>query len=262
MERKKKSMREDEDLKFLGKVLSEDLNTLVAIITTDKDGKKRMTEGLTDTDLYKKHHPNHTAYWQDIAREVQLFGGNSISNLLRGGTGVAYEEILKDICKTNKVKLSDSMSIIDIESELLLKIFESSLDGLDNKQREELLKELKISSKDLSEEAIIIAVQAALKNPLIFKMLSNLIAKSVLKALTGKGIQIVGQQTLAKGVSVLTGPIGWGITAGWTALELAGPAVRVTMPAVLEIIFLRQKTKTKMYKFKYFCKQFIIFKKI
>ena len=42
-------------------------------------------------------------------------------------------------------------------------------------------------------------------------------------------------------MSILTGPIGWVITGLWTAIDIAGPAYRVTIPAVIEIVVLRQK---------------------
>ena len=66
--------RHDPDLEFLGSCTSEELNELVALLTYDKDGEKRYTEGLTTKNSYKRHYPNHSKYWQDIAEEVQLFG--------------------------------------------------------------------------------------------------------------------------------------------------------------------------------------------
>ena len=41
--------------------------------------------------------------------------------------------------------------------------------------------------------------------------------------------------------SILTGPIGWAIMGAWTAIDLAGPAYRVTMPSVIYIALLRQQ---------------------
>ena len=44
---------------------------------------------------------------------------------------------------------------------------------------------------------------------------------------------------LTKTASLLTGPIGWVITGLWTAIDLAGPAYRVTIPAVIQVAYLR-----------------------
>jgi len=46
---------------------------------------------------------------------------------------------------------------------------------------------------------------------------------------------------LTKTMSILTGPIGWVVTGLWTVIDIAGPAYRVTIPAVIEIAALRQK---------------------
>ena len=42
-------------------------------------------------------------------------------------------------------------------------------------------------------------------------------------------------------MSLLTGPVGWVITGAWTLIDIAGPAFRVTLPAVIQIAVLRKK---------------------
>ena len=42
-------------------------------------------------------------------------------------------------------------------------------------------------------------------------------------------------------ISAFAGPVGWAITAAWTAYDVAGPAYRVTIPAVIQVAFLRQQ---------------------
>ncbi|AGQ95809.1 hypothetical protein cje11_01026 [Campylobacter jejuni subsp. jejuni 60004] len=51
--------------------------------------------------------------------------------------------------------------------------------------------------------------------------------------------------TLTRALSLFSGPVGWTIMTTWTALDLASPAYRVTIPAVLQIIILRLKHNTK-----------------
>ncbi|MYZ51250.1 hypothetical protein F5985_03625 [Malikia spinosa] len=64
-----------------------------------------------------------------------------------------------------------------------------------------------------------------------------------MKALIGRGLSFAATGTLMRAASVLTGPIGWAITGIWTAVDLAGAAYRVTIPAVIQVAFLRQKIK-------------------
>lgn len=49
-------------------------------------------------------------YWDEIAEELQLFGGNTFMNLIKGNKVVLYREILCDVCvrlKVNYNKKSD-----------------------------------------------------------------------------------------------------------------------------------------------------------
>ena len=44
-------------------------------------------------------------------------------------------------------------------------------------------------------------------------------------------------------MAILTGPIGWAITAAWTLIDVGGAAYRVTIPAVIQVAFLRSRKK-------------------
>ena len=61
--------------------------------------------------------------------------------------------------------------------------------------------------------------------------------------LTGRGLTIAANAALTKWLSVLAGPIGWAVTALWTVIDIAGPAYRVTIPAVIQIAYMRQKPR-------------------
>jgi uncharacterized protein YaaW (UPF0174 family) len=71
--------------------------------------------------------------------------------------------------------------------------------------------------------------------------LTVIIANAVLKVLIGRGLTFAGGATLTRTMAVLTDPIGWVITGAWTMVDIASPAYRVTIPAVIQIAALRQK---------------------
>ena len=71
--------------------------------------------------------------------------------------------------------------------------------------------------------------------------LTLIIANSILKALIGRGLSFGGNILLTRTMAVLTGPIGWAITAAWTLIDVGGTAYRVTIPAVIQIAALRSK---------------------
>jgi uncharacterized protein YaaW (UPF0174 family) len=68
-----------------------------------------------------------------------------------------------------------------------------------------------------------------------------IVVNAILKALIGRGLSFAGNAALTRTMAVLTGPIGWAITGIWTAIDIASPAYRVTIPAVIQVAALRQK---------------------
>ena len=80
------------------------MRTLCDILIKDNDGNIRLSEKLTDTDSYYNCYPHNTkGMWQDIAAELQRFGGNTFLNFYRHGRGPAYESIVLDVCKKMEV---------------------------------------------------------------------------------------------------------------------------------------------------------------
>jgi len=244
-------MREDIDLEFLKECSHTDLDTLVQILVYDKDDKKRVSETLSSSEKYMRYYPKHAYYWDEICHELQCYGGNTISNIFRSGKGITYREILEDVCDTLKVKYNSTLSTEKIEELLLLSIFEDSLEKMSDEERKELLKNFNQKTTDLSTSAIMAIAQTTIRTSgFASYRLSAIVANAVVKTLTGRGLTLVGNQTLMKGVSIMSGPIGWAITGGLTAIQVSGPAYRVTIPAVIEIIYLRRKSKQPLNRVK------------
>lgn len=235
--------RNDADLEFLAEIKSEDLNDLVYCLTYDKDGEKRITEELTESSAYKTYNPDHHQYWELIAAEIQCFGANSFATLFRGGKGVLYKEVLTDVCDKLKVNYNYNSTVEKIETHLLMKILEDSIDKLSPD-------ELQILARDLGMKNFSGITPQALTG--IFQTVFQLggfksyqytliIANYIMKAILGRGLSLAGNAVLTRTMSVLAGPIGWAITGLWTAFDIAGPAYRVTIPAVIQVAVLRQK---------------------
>lgn len=230
----------DSDLEFLRELESEELDSLVEILTKDKDGETRISEFLTTNDLFKKFYPNHKEYVELIMNELQEFGGNSFLNLFRGG-GVLYKEILCDVCDKMKVNYNKNSSAQTIEINLLMKVLQTSLDEMSEEEKRDFIKELDIKTTDFSSQGVTAALQALIKiggfksYTIILKSI-NLITK----ILIGRGLSFAANRAIVKTTSILAGPVGWILTGAWTAIDLAGPAYRVTVPAVVQVAYLRQ----------------------
>ena len=235
--------RDDADLHFLSEMSSKDLDSLVQCLVFDKDGKKRHTEELSGSSGYKKSYPNHNEYWQDIAAEIQTFGANSLATLVRGGKGVLYKEVLIDVANKLKANFNSKSDVSIIEQALLMKVLEGALNKMTAEEREALAKEAGLSAvAQLAPDAAIAIFMAAFKTGGFQSyQLTLIIVNSILKATIGRGLTFAGNAVLVRTASILTGPIGWAVMGAWTAIDLAGPAYRVTMPSVIYIALLRQQ---------------------
>jgi uncharacterized protein YaaW (UPF0174 family) len=235
--------RYDDDLEFLQAINSVDLADLVYCLTHDKDGEVRFTEELTTSDSYKSHYPDHSQYWELIAAEIQCFGANSFATMLRGGKGVKYKEVLTDVCDKMKVNYSKDSSVEKIENNLLMKILTDALEKMSPEELKELAEAEGVkNTSGITAEAIVGVFQAVFRAG-GFKsyQLTLIIVNAIMKALIGRGLAFAGNAALTRTMAILTGPIGWVITGLWTAIDIAGPAYRVTIPAVIQVAVLRQK---------------------
>ncbi|MBC6573230.1 DUF3944 domain-containing protein [Escherichia coli] len=233
--------RSDPDLVFLKDCTDEQLDDLVYLLTHDKDGAARLTEELTRNSNYKSHYPNHSIYWEDIAAEIQCFGANTFATMFRGGKGVLYKEILCDVCKKMKVNFNKDATTEVIEQNLLMKIATDALDSMTPEQIKELGMEFGIkNTSGLTSQTLTAAFQTIFQRG-GFKsyQLTVIIVNQVMKALIGRGLPLVVNGTLMRIMSILTGPIGWAVTGLWTAVDIGGTAYRVTIPAVIQVAFLR-----------------------
>lgn len=225
----------------LAKASNDDLDVLVRYIV------EASTESLSGHDLYKRHSPNHQKYAAEILKEIRLFGGNTFANLFRS-EGPEYLEVVQDVAgKFGVPKASDFTSVAALEEELIQKILRDALKKAEGKEREDMeaiLKEAGLGQSDLSallSGSSLLALLGTKAASLVTYELSTIIAGAVAKQLLGVGIRAAGGAVIGRGIAALTGPIGWVITGVWTAIDLAGPAFRVTVPCVLHIAMLRQR---------------------
>lgn len=239
-------MAYDKDLEFLGAMKSEDLDILVSTLTHDKDGEKRWSEMLTISEVYKRHYPNHQEYLGEIIDELQRFGGNTFINILRG-RGVYYREILCDVCDKCKVNYNENSKVKRIEELLLQKILKDSLEKMSKEDLEKLSRELgldktrNIGNLAKGNLATMIMQSAIQAGGFASYKIALFVANAVAKQMLGRGLTLAANATLTRTMSVFAGPLGWALTALWTAWDFAGPAYRVTIPAVIQVAYLRQK---------------------
>ncbi|OIJ16213.1 oxidoreductase [Anaerobacillus arseniciselenatis] len=234
------NFREDKDLVFLKYSNNEDLEILVNYLTKNQKGKKRFNSELAMERKYVDNTPNHQAYWDLIAAELQTYGSNGVARVIRGNKGVYYKEILIDVCKKLKVNFNNKSDVVIIERNLLMKILTDSLEKMDNEELKKVIEELDLKMDTFNKQAVLVAIQAAIKAG-GFKsyQLAMIVANAVSKQLLGRGIALGGNAALARVLGIFAGPVGWTIMGLWTAVDLAGPAYRVTIPSVIQVAYMR-----------------------
>jgi uncharacterized protein YaaW (UPF0174 family) len=235
--------RKDPDLEFLASCDNDDLGILVDLLTRDKDGEVRWTEELTDSEEFKQYYPDHKKYWELIAAEIQTFGANTFSTIIRGGKGVLYREVLTDACDKMKVNYNKKSSISQIEVNMLMKILTDSLNDMSPQELKEAVEMLNLpTGNNYTKEAVLIAMQIAIKQSGFFAYRAAvIIANAVAKALIGRGLTFATNAMLTRAISVFAGPVGWVIAGLWTLFDVAGPAYRITIPAVIQVAYMRLK---------------------
>ena len=224
----------------LEKANNDDLQYLVEIITN------AMTNALDSDELYKKYQPDHKKYVGVIASEIRAFGGNTFANMLRGGKGPEYKEIVCDVADKLKSPYNKNASIEKVEDAILETVLTQALEKMSESEKQDLLKEIgegknySITGPALTTAFITIFRMGGFKSYQLTVIITNAIVKAVL----GHGLRLGANAGLTKLMSILTGPIGWFITGIWTAIDIAGPATRVTIPAVVYVAMLRKKYNT------------------
>lgn len=236
--------KQDDDLEFLQFCTNDDLGILVDILIKDKDGVKRRTEGLTTEERYKNCNGDYVKIWDLIAGELQLFGGDSIMNLLRGGRGNKYRNILSKVCKRNKVDFDSESTTEDIEVALLLKILGDSLEDISEEELREFGDQVGVDLKKGIPGGIAAALRLAI-NMGGFKsyQLAVIVANAAARKLAGRGLAVAANAALARWLGVFAGPAGL-IVSGLLAIPMiTSPANRLIGQACVLVAYMRQKNK-------------------
>lgn len=229
--------REDKGLAVLALADDGDIDRLADLLTHDEtDGNLRLAQELLDESDFKKARAGGRSgdAWQLVAAELQAFGGDGVANRIRSikgdHTGVPYQVILEDIAKHVGTDLKRIDGVLACEAALIQKMlleryFPESGASVSPHARSAALEfgrpELidgtldakEVSDRLRDDEAFLLDSIAILRRLPQFNVTTSL-AFSVLKT--------------------------WAIP-GAGAQAMTGPALRITVPAMLEVARIRRK---------------------
>lgn len=234
----------DQNLTFLQYCSNDELKTLCDTLTHNNKGEVLLNEQLTDCEAYLHNYPeNMRSMWQEIAAELQRFGGNTFANIFRGGVGASYDSILRDVCKKIKVRIPSCSSVEEIKVALLTKYCEETIGCMDIELLRELSLEIGVKPQSYNKQVVAAAILLALRKGggKILGPVIPYIGVNITRILIGRGVYFATAGVLGRAAAALTGPVGWALTAGWLAYDIASPAYRVTVPAVIQVACMRLK---------------------
>ena len=234
-------MKQDKDLAFLATCKNEDLRTLCDILTHDKKGELRLSEQLTNSDAYIHYYPERmNMMTKEISEELRKYGSNTVKTLYRRGEADSYDTILRRVCKKMDVEIVCDESVQEMERQLLTNICEQATSQLSDEELRNLAEEAGIPHKNLKRQMLTYSIMMAIRhNSYLFARLVNFVTMRIAYLLLGREIFMMGMGTLGRYVGMAAGPIGWAALAGWTISDIASPAYRVMIPAVILVASMR-----------------------
>ncbi len=169
-----------------------------------------------------------------IVHQIQLLGGNSVSNFLRG-SGVFYYEIVCKIATKLDIDLDDCAEIGAIEWQISEHFLRETLQQMPKKERSSFYKQLQEESK---KKALSFDIAHTLTEDFGRWIFLRLVLTHILLRL---GIAGAAKISTAFIVTLLAGPIGWSASVIWLAIDLVGPAYSTLIPLVILLATIRTR---------------------
>ncbi len=175
-----------------------------------------------------------------VAEELSRFGGNSLMNLFRGGGGVSYREIARDVADHLKASHRADSDVAGLETAILEKLTEQSLSKMSEDDKVDFFKQFgmryAVGSGAAASAGLVASIVAS--NTAGYQ-LSAMIANGVVRALLGRGLGFgLGSAT---GGAALVGPVAVALSVIWGLYGLTSPAYRITVPCVVHVAYMRRK---------------------
>jgi len=236
--------RTDDDLiPLLSAASPEDLSVLVDYVTDSGNGRLSLENAVMSKLIAAKA---RNVFAEDdrllLAHEIQLFGGNTLANIARGGQGVLYKEISEDVASRLKVMHSSEDPVAVLENSLLETIAARAWEKMTDEEKAAFVKSVGIAKTVGIGPGALTAIIAAIRaSGFAAYKFATVVANTVARQLIGRGLAFGATAPFMSGMSVLAGPIGWVVTAIWTAFDLTSPGYRVTVPCVIQIAYMRKK---------------------
>jgi len=205
--------------------------------------------------LYELLRDKITGGAQDVDELIEDFrkwGSNTLVTwLIRFGNGVSYQEIAQDVARFLKADVSSCKDESDYETAVLAKVIEKYLEKASPKARErvnEILDQARKGAGALGKHVHGGVAAGGLALSTLLTILGREAAKRVMREIVKYVLtRVAARQAAQQGVKIAARVAGLAIPliniafAIWLAIDIAGPAYRKTVPAVIRIALLRNE---------------------
>lgn len=204
--------------------------------------KGGITCNLDSYSDYRANPDRPSTYTHLLRRELKEYGSNTFSFGCN-----SYKEILIKVCEKMKVNFNSQQSIEHIEHNLLEKVLADSWEKMSNADKENILQQTG-QTGSMKGASSLVLLQVFRAGGFASYQLAVVIANIIAKMVLNRGLSLAANAALTRVLSVFAGPVGIAITALWTIVDIAGPAYRVIIPAVIYIATMRHAHSNKAYK--------------
>jgi uncharacterized protein YaaW (UPF0174 family) len=179
-----------------------------------------------------------------LAAGLGKAGSHVVGTLVRGGRGVAYDEVVCDVAEKLKLpKLAKTVTTCEREQRVLMGTFDRMLAEASTEQREVILSELARQQRGGDVGGVATGTAAlVVANLSGFALYSA--ASTTLAAITGAvGVTLpfATYMGLSSVIATVTGPVGWAALAAWAVVSLGGADYKKTVPAVILVGTIRTR---------------------
>ncbi|QIN62591.1 hypothetical protein SBC1_26070 [Caballeronia sp. SBC1] len=215
----------------------DDLDALVDYITDNGSGRVALAKEVRERFVTCKNARNYRESDRGaIASELLLFGGNTMANLFRGGKGVSYTELVGDVGTHLKATYAKGANAATIEEAILSKLYDDAVSKMTPEERQRYTADM-----DMFGDAKAAAHSAGFPVSRAYVM-SAAVANAMASTLIGRGLPLSASVIASRSAGLFLGPFGIALSSVWTIAELASAAYRVTVPCVIQIAHIRQKS--------------------
>ena len=145
------------------------------------------------------------------------------------------ELLLKLLGDPNEKKIKKVMPIVDRINQL-----EPEMEKLSDEELRSLADKAGIPHKNLNHQMLVTAILFAIRsNAYLLTEMIYFVTSRIASMLLGRWIGMMGMSAVGRYLGMAAGPIGWTLLAGWTISDIASPAYRVMIPAVIMVASMR-----------------------